>query len=119
MIKKSVKHAIAIVLLAGFVALALGSGSSPSSSSSYSSGGGSSSSSSGGGGGSTVTVFVENRSSHPVNVVFSPDYKAHLIVSGGSKSISVPIGASMSHDNNYLVRYETNADSTRFTFFDR
>ena len=62
MMKKSLKHVAAIVLLVGFAVFALGSGSSPSSSGgSYSGGGGGSSSSSGGCPKSNLCVWVVPR----------------------------------------------------------
>ena len=94
--KKTIKHAIAIVLLAGFVALALGSGSSPSSSSSYSSGGGYSGGGSSSSSSSSVTYTFYNNSSHDVFVSDMQHAGRKLLPKGDSLTVRGEPGATTS-----------------------
>jgi len=89
--KKTIKNAVAVVLLVGFAVLALGSmGSSPSSSRSSSSGGSSSGSS------SIVTYTYYNNSSHDVFVNDRQNPGNKLIRKGDSLSVRGSPGATTS-----------------------
>ena len=66
----------------------------------------------------TVTVTVENRSSHWVNIAWSPDYEPQLLAAGSTRSFEVPIGAEWSYTDNRFVYYDANEDNTIIIFYD-